>query len=364
MQVPFVDLQRQHAAFAPAIEQHIVEVARSGGFVLGRNVAALEVAIAGYLGVDHAVACGSGTDALHLALAGLGIGQGDEVITTPFTFAATIEAIEYLGGTPVLVDIDRDTYNIDPAPLEAAITERTRALLPVHLFGLPADMQRIGAIAADHDLLVVEDCAQSLGARLAGQRVGSFGDAAALSFYPTKTLGGFGDGGMVVTRHEDTDRRLRLLRNHGIGAGGEHLVLGYNSRLDEVQAAVVRLKLERLDAMNDRRRQIAEHYNQVLGQAGAVVPTAPDGSHHVFGYYTILVSDRDALRERLGQAGVSTALYYGKPLHRQTHFAQTCRFDDLSVAERVAGQCLSLPIFPEMTDEEIDFVAQTTARLL
>jgi len=364
MKVPFVDLRRQQAAYSPALDERILEVAHSGGFILGQNVAALEASVADYLGAGHAVACGSGTDALHLALAAVGIGPGDEVITTPFTFAATLEAIEYVGGTPVLVDIDPESYNIDPDRIGAAVTDRTRALLPVHLFGLPAEMPRILAIAEAQGLAVIEDCAQSLGARVDEQPVGSLGDAAALSFYPTKTLGCIGDGGMVVTRDADTDGRLRQLRNHGIGPGGEHLMLGYNSRLDEIQATIVRLKLERLDAMNDRRRQIAAHYNRELGQAGAVVPAAPDGSHHVYGYYTILVPDRDGLRERLQEAGVATALYYGKPLHRHTHFARSCRFGAMPVAERVAGQCLSLPIFPEMTDDEVDFVAVTAARLM
>lgn len=364
MKVPFLDLARQHAAFMPAIEDRIVEVAGSGAFILGSNVAALEQEMAVYLGVRHAVACGSGTDALHLALAGLGLGPGDEVITTPFTFAATAEAIEYVGATPVLVDIDPDSYNIDPARVEEAITGATRALLPVHLFGLPADMHALMDIAAGHGLKVVEDCAQSLGARLGERVAGSFGDAAALSFYPTKTLGGFGDGGMVGTNDADADRRMRRLRNHGIGDGGEHVMLGYNSRLDEVQAAVVRLKLERLDRMNERRREIAAHYNVVLGAAGAVVPGAYDGARHVYGYYTILVPDRDALRPKLGEQGIATALYYGKPLHRHEHFAVSCRAHDMPVAERIAGQCLSLPIFPEMSDAEVEYVATTVAKLI
>ena len=364
MKVPFLDLARQHKAFAPEIDKRIVEVANSGYFILGPNVAELECDIAGYLGVDYAVACGSGTDALHLSLAGLEIGRGDEVITTPFTFAATVEAIEYLGATPVLVDIDPDTYNIDPAQIEDALTENTRALIPVHLFGLPADMHAIMAIADKHGLKVVEDCAQSLGARLGDRMAGSFGDTAALSFYPTKTLGGFGDGGMVGTNDEAVDARMRHLRNHGIGEGGEHIMLGYNSRLDEVQATVVRMKLERLDEMNQRRREIARHYNEVLGAAGAIVPEAYDGAYHVYGYYTILVDDRGSLRASLGEAGVATALYYGKPLHHHQYFANTVRAHDMPVAERVASQCMSLPIFPEMTDEEVEYVANTAATLI
>ncbi len=364
MKVPFLDLARQHAAFMPDIEARIVEVAGSGAFILGPNVTALEQEVAAFLGVEHAVACGSGTDALHLALAGLGLGPGDEVITTPFTFAATVEAIEYVGATPVLVDIDPGSYNIDPARVEEAITGATRALLPVHLFGLPADMHALMDIAAGKGLKVVEDCAQCLGARLGERVAGSFGDAAALSFYPTKTLGCFGDGGMVGTNDANVDRRMRRLRNHGIDDGGEHVMLGYNSRLDEVQAAVVRLKLARLDRMNQRRREIAAHYNTVLGAAGAVVPAAYDGAHHVYGYYTILLPDRDVLRSKLAEQGIATALYYGKPLHRHAYFAGSCRAHDMPVAERIAGQCLSLPVFPEMSDAEVEYVAATVARLI
>lgn len=364
MKVPFLDLARAHAPFAAEIDARILDVLKSGAYILGPNVADLEAAVAGYLGVAHAVAVGSGTDALHLGLAALGIGPADEVITTPFTFAATVEAIEYVGAQPVLVDVDADTYNIDPDLIEAAITPRTRAILPVHLFGLPADMPRIMAIAADNDLGVVEDCAQCLGAKIGGKAIGAFGAAGAFSFYPTKTLGGFGDGGIVSTSDAETDRRLRVLRNHGIGDNGEHVMLGFNSRLDEIQAAALRIKLARIDEMNERRRQIATHYNAVLSAAGAKTPAADDSIHHVYGYYTICVADREALRERLRDAGVATALYYGKPLHKHAHFSKTCRFGSLQVAERIAGQCISLPIFPEMTDAEIDYVATTTARLM
>jgi len=364
MQVPFLDLARQHAAFQPEIDRRIADVAASGAFILGPEVTALERDIADYLGVAHAVGCNSGTDALHLALAALGVGPGDEVITTPFTFAATVEAIEYVGATPVLVDIEADSYNLNPECVREAITEHSRALIPVHLFGLPADMDTLGRLAGEHGLVVVEDVAQGLGARLGDRMAGSLGDAGALSFYPTKTLGGFGDGGMVVCDAENTAQRLRRLRAHGIGANGEHVMLGYNSRLDEVQATVVRLKLEHLDAMNARRRVIAQRYNQALGAVGAVVPNAPDGAHHVYGYYTLRVPDRDAMRAELGRRGVATALYYGKPLHQHRHFAESCRTHPMPVAEHVAAECLSLPIFPEMRDEEVAYVAETVADLL
>ena len=364
MKVPFLDLGRAYEAFADEFDASMLEVARSGAYVLGPNVAALEEAAAAYLGADHAVAVASGTDALHLALAGLQLGPGDEVITSPFTFAATVEAIEYVGAQPVLVDIDPDTYNIDPELIAGAITPKTKALLPVHMFGLPAAMGPIMELANQHGLAVVEDCAQSFGAAADGKRAGGIGSAGAHSFYPTKTMGCLGDGGLVSTSDSDVDKRLRELRNHGIGPGGEHVRLGFNSRLDEIQAAILRTKLQHIDASNDRRREIAQHYNEVLSAAGAKTPTEPDGMRHVYGYYTIIVDDRDALRPRLGDAGVATALYYPKPLHKHEHFSRTCRFGDMPNAEKVAGGCLSLPVFPEMTDAQVEYVATTTAALL
>lgn len=364
MNVPMVDLGRAYEALRPELDACMHEVARSGAYVLGKNVAALEDEVARYLGVAHAIAVGSGTDALHLALAGLGIGQGDEVVTTPFTFAATVEAIEYVGAQPVLVDIEEHSFNIDASLLEDAITPNTRAIIPIHMFGLPADMGRITDIAERHGLLVVEDCAQSFGAAIDDRAAGSFGHAGAFSFYPTKSMACLGDGGLISTNDPDLNRRLRELRNHGIGDQGEHVMLGYNSRLDELQAAILRIKLPHIDETNERRRQIAAHYNSVLSDTGAKTPTSTDSVRHVYGYYTLLADDRDTLRAQLRDAGISTALYYAKPLHRHAHFSTSCRFGALDIAERVARQCLSLPVFPEMTDDEVDYVASTTAAML
>jgi dTDP-4-amino-4,6-dideoxygalactose transaminase len=301
---------------------------------------------------------------LHLALAGLRVGPGDEVITTTFTFAATVEAIEYVGAQPVLVDIDANDYNIDANLLEDAITPKTRVIMPVHMFGLPADMRRIMEVAERHGVLVIEDCAQSFGAAIDGQATGSFGHAGAFSFYPTKCMGCLGDGGLISTNDPAMSRRFRELRNHGIGDKGEHVTLGFNSRLDELQAAVLQIKLARINEMNERRRQIAAHYDSVLSDAGAKTPRPSDGVHHVYGYYTILVDDRDTLRAQLRDAEIATALYYSKPLHKHVHFSTTCRFGPLNIAEQVAQKCISLPIFPEMTDDEVDYVASTTAALL
>ncbi len=364
MKVPFLDLRRSFAANAERFDAAFTEIARSGAYVLGPNVRELEAAILRYVGTEFAVACGSGTDALMLALAALEVGPGDEVITTPFTFAATVEAIEYVGATPVLVDIEPDTFNVDPSLIEPALTEATRAIIPVHLFGLPADMSAIMKLAGEHDLVIVEDCAQSLGAEFGGRQTGSLGDAGALSFYPTKTLGCFGDGGMVVTNKPDVERRLRQLRAHGLDEHGEHRMLGYNSRLDEIQAGALNIKLPALDGMIERRRVIADRYNAALATSTATTQALLPDARHAWGYYTILVEDRAAVAEQLKANGIATALYYRKPLHRHEHFSKVCRWTDLSVAESAADRCLSLPIFPEMTDDEIDYVASTTARLL
>lgn len=364
MTIPLFDPARGYAAIAATVDAALLAVARSGRYVLAEHVAALEAEIACYVGVRHAIACNSGTDALHLALVGLGIAAGDEVITTPFTFAATLEAIEYVGATPVLVDIEPDTFNIDPALVEHAITPLSKALLPVHLFGHPAAMPTLLAVAARHGLAVIEDCAQALGASLDGRRVGGLAHAAALSFYPTKTLGGWGDGGMIATDDGELAARLRVLRNHGIGAEGEHERLGWNSRLDEAQAVLLRAKLARFERLNARRRAIAAHYATALSGTRAQLPREIGDARHVFGYYTILVDDRDALREGLRQAGIETGVYYRKPLSRHAHFARTCRAGPLPVAEAVSTRCLSLPVFPELNDDEVDVVATTVARLL
>ncbi|KIC50421.1 DegT/DnrJ/EryC1/StrS family aminotransferase [Tateyamaria sp. ANG-S1] len=365
MKVPFVDLGRAYDGVSTQAAAAFTDIARSGQYILGENVRALEAAVADYLGVQHTVAVGSGTDALHLALLAMGISPGDEVITTPFTFAATVEAIEYVGATAVLIDIDQETYNMDPAHLEAAITERTRAIIAVHLFGRPADMSSLLEIARRHNLVVIEDCAQAFGATVKDQRVGSIGHAGAFSFYPTKTLGGLGDGGMIATNDPAAAGRIRELRNHGASADGEHRVLGFNSRLDEVQAAVIHMKLGHIDKMNTRRREIAARYSAVLAGSSATVPAEDLGAaRSVFGYYTILVDDRDRFRVEMADRGIATAIYYPKPLHRHAHFAQSCRAGSLPVAERIAARCVSLPIFPEMTEAEVDYVAATSVACL
>jgi len=350
-----------YQALKPEIDQCIQEVLTSGQYVLGKNVAALERKVAQFVGTSHAVAVASGTDALHLALVATGIGPGDEVITTPFTFAATVEAIHNVGARAVFVDIDPDTFNIDASQIEQAITPLTRAIMPVHLFGLAADMMRIADIAQRHELEIIEDCAQSMGSHIDGKVTGSFGLAGTFSFYPSKTLGCFGDGGMVTTNSGHVAERLRMLRNHGYGESYRHEMVGFNSRLDEIQAAILRVKLPHLEINNARRRAIAAHYNELLAATPAVTPAEPDDGGHVYGYYTIRVPRRDELRASLGEAGVATAVYYPLPLHRQECFAPSCRYGSLPVAEQISEECLSLPIFPEMSDAQCERVAQLVA---
>ena len=364
MSVPLLDLSRTYAELKEDIDECMREVAASGCYILGDNVSAFEQEAAEFLGVRHAVSVASGTDALHLAMAAARIGPGDEVISTSFTFAATLEAIDYVGAKGVLVDIDADSLNIDASRIESAITPATKAVLPVHLFGRPADMTEIMAIAGRHELVVIEDCAQSMGAQINGKAAGSFGTAGAFSFYATKTLGCFGDGGMVTSSCDEVAGRLRQLRNHGQSRSFEYDMTGFNSRLDEIQAAILRLKLPLLKKNNARRRQIAAHYNEALASTPARTPEAVDDNNHVYGYYTICVPNRDALQASLRDRGIGSAVYYAKPLHRHDCYATLCRYDSLKITERVAGECLSLPIFPEMTDAEVEYVAKTTAELI
>ena len=331
---------------------------RSGRFILGPNVEAFEDEVAEYLGVKHAVGVNSGTDALVIGLRALGIEPGDEVITTPFTFFATPESISIVGATPVFVDIDPVTFNIDPQLIEAAITPRTKAILPVHLFGQPCDMERIREIAEHHDLKVLEDVAQAMGAAYKGKRVGGFGDAAALSFFPSKNLGGFGDGGMIVTDDDGVAAFSRMLRQHGSQTKYANEILGYNSRLDELQAAILRVRLRDLDVMNDHRRRVAALYTESLSNVrGVQLPAEAPETFHVFHQYTIRTDadTRDVLRERLTQAGVETMIYYPKPCHLLPVYESS----DLRLiaAEHAANAVLSLPIGPSLPPEAIKRVA-------
>ncbi len=350
--IPMVDLKGQYQTLKKEIEQGFQETLNNTSFILGPNVQAFEKDTADYLQVKHAISCASGTDALHLALVAAGIGEGDEVITTSFTFIATAEAICYVGATPVYVDIKPDTYNIDPEKIEAAITDKTKAILPVHLFGQPADMDAIMALAEKHNLLVLEDCAQSFGADINGRMTGSIGLAGCHSFFPSKNLGCYGDGGMVTTNDDEVAEQLRMLRNHGSKVRYYHDIIGYNSRLDELQAVVLRAKLKRLPGYNKERRRAAHTYSRLLAEV--VAPPLEDGiGTHVYHQYTLLSDQRDAIMQSLQDNNIGCAIYYPVPLHQQKVFTDICKQVSLPVTEDVASRCLSLPIYPELTDEMV-----------
>lgn len=352
--IPMVDLKAQYESLRPTLEPAIVQALSATQYILGPNVQAFEQEVARYLGARHAIGCASGTDALLLALAALDIGAGDEVITTPFTFIATAEAIRYVGAVPVFVDIDARTFNIDADAVEAAIGARTKALLPVHLFGQPADMTRLGRLAREHDLVLIEDCAQSFGAATAEGIAGTLGAAAAFSFFPSKNLGCFGDGGMVTTNDDAVAERVRVLRNHGQTERYHHPLIGYNSRLDELQAVVLRHKLPLLDGYNRERRRIAERYDAGLSGLPLQTPARGGGGTHVFHQYTLLAEGRDDIAAALHEAGIASAIYYPVPLHRQPAFTDVAPPRALPVAERNAARCLSLPMFPELDDARVD----------
>jgi dTDP-4-amino-4,6-dideoxygalactose transaminase len=357
--IPTLDLTRQYREIAPEVDGAIRQVIADGVFINGWNVAAFEEEIARYVGSAHAVGLNSGTDALHLALRALGIGAGDEVITTPFSFAATSEAIGMVGATVVFADIDPATFNIDPAAVAAAVTARTRAIIPVHLYGRPAPMDEILAIARRQQLAVVEDCAQSIGASTDGRRTGSLGTIGAFSFFPSKNLGAYGDGGMIVTDDGALADRIRRLRAHGAAVKYHHDELGLNSRLDELQAAILRVKLRRLQEWIERRRAVAAAYTAALAsQPGIAVPEVPERIGHAYHQFTIRVAgDRDRVAQMLRDDGIQTAIYYPVPLHLQpVHAGLGLRNGAFPHAEQAAQQVLSLPIFPELEAYEIDAV--------
>ncbi|PJF26279.1 MAG: erythromycin biosynthesis sensory transduction protein eryC1, partial [Phototrophicales bacterium] len=316
LSVPFNRPSGAHAALMPDIDAAIRRVLDSGWYILGREVEAFEAEFAAYHGVKHAVGVGNGTDAIELALRAAGIGAGDEVITVAHTAVATVCAVERAGAKPVLVDIDLQTCTLDPVAAEAAITPRTRAIIPVHLYGQPADMPALAEIAARHHLLLIEDCAQAHGARLNGQLVGTWGHLAAFSFYPTKNLGAVGDGGAVLTDDDDYAQRLRRLRNYGQTSRYDHTERGINSRLDELQAAILRVKLPHLDAQNARRRQIACQYDAGLAEFVNTPPQRP-GAESVYHLYVVRHPARDALKARLADAGIGTLIHYPTPIHLQ-----------------------------------------------
>ena len=356
--IPMVDLKRQYNRLKTDIDRAVGQVLADTQFILGPNVGKLEEEVAAYHGVPHAVGCANGTDALLLALRACGIAMGDEIITTPFTFIATAEVAAQIGVRPVFVDICPDTFNIDPDKIEAAITPRTKAIIPVHLFGHPADMTSILNIAKKHGLKVIEDCAQAFGARYQDRIVGTLGDIGCFSFFPSKNLGCYGDGGIVITRHEDLAAKVKMLRNHGSAVRYYHSDVGYNSRLDEMQAAILRVKLPEIDRCNKARRQNAAAYCSAITAPGIVLPVERSDCRHVYHQFTLRSNKRQKLADALQEAGAACAVYYPVPLHQQEVFVKMFGTKQtLPVAEACAAEVLSLPMFPELTPDEIRLIA-------
>lgn len=361
--IPFIDLTRQHGALRADLLAAAARVLDSARFILGGEGEALERELAALAGVRHAIGVASGTDALRLALTAVGVGPGDEVITPAFSFVASASTIVMVGATPVFVDIDPETYALAVDAVERALTRRTRAIIPVHLYGHPAPMDRITALARDRGLAVVEDAAQAVGAASDRRAVGAWGDAACLSFYPTKNLGACGDGGMVLTDRDDVAERVRRLRHHGDGGRYRHLELGYTARLDELQAALLRVKVRHLDAWTDARRRIAARYRTLLAGLPLGLPGERPGARHVYHLYTVRHPQRDALAKALTDLGVGTAVHYPIPVPAQPMFGVAARAErEWPEASRAAREVLSLPCFAELRDDEAETVAAALRR--
>ena len=369
MKVPLVDLLRQYKRLQNEIDSAIKAVLEKSAFILGENVAKFEEEAAAYCGTKYAVGVANGTDALELAIKALGICEGNEVVTTPFTFIATTEAICLNGAKPVFVDIEPETFNIDATRIEKVITSRTKAIIPVHLFGQACDMDAVMDIAKRRNVRVIEDCAQAIGAEFKSKRVGGFGDFGCFSFFPSKNLGCFGDGGMVTTNDKALADRIRMLRVHGQADRYRHEIEGRNSRLDELQAAILRVKLRYLDGWNDSRRKNAALYDRLfedLNKSGKLaVPVGKDGRKHVYNVYSIRAKGRDKLRESLTAKGIATAVYYPIPLHLQAVYNSLgWNRGDFPESERACEEVLALPVFPELGEDEIKYAAECISEFL
>lgn len=355
--VPFLDFAAIHAELRPELDAAYGRVVDSNHLILGAEVEQFEREFAAYCEAEHAIGVGNGLDALFLTLKAMDIGPGDEVIVPSNTYIATWLAVSYAGATPVPVEPDSATYNLDPALIEAAITPRTRAIMPVHLYGQPADMDPIMEIARRHKLKVIEDAAQAHGARYHGRRVGTLGDAAGFSFYPGKNLGALGDGGAIVTNDAELARRLRMLRNYGSSVKYHNEVKGFNTRLDELQAAFLRAKLKGLDAGNERRRAVAARYLESMADTGLVLPFVPEWAEPVWHLFVVRSGERQALQAELGARGIGTVIHYPIPPHRQPAYAELGMPEgSLPVCEAIHREVLSLPIWPQMQAEQIERV--------
>lgn len=351
--IPMVDPAAEYRALKDEIDAAVGRVLASGRYVLGPEGEALERELAAYVGTPHAAGCNSGTDALHLALVAAGLGPGDEVVLPAFTFFATAEAVSYTGATPVFADIDPRTFNLSAATLQAKLSPKTRAVIVVHLFGQCAPLDEISALCKSRNLVLVEDCAQALGAEYQGRRAGSWGDFGCFSFYPTKNLAAAGDAGLVTTGNAEYDRTLRMLRHHGSRQTYLHERVGWNSRLDEIQAAVLRVKLQRLDEFNAARRRVAADYRKGLARARLELPFDDPRGRHVYHQFTIRSERRDAIREALAQDGIASSIFYPMPLHRQPAYAAAQRGASLPGSEAAAQTVLSLPINPLLDEASV-----------
>lgn len=383
--IPLMNVARQYASLKEEINNAVLEVLESGNYINGENVKAFEKEFSEYIGVQHAIGVGNGTDALVIALRALGVGSGDEVITCALTFYATAEAVAAVGATPVFVDCTKDTYLIDASLIEAKITEKTKAIIPVQLYGQCADMEEICSIAKKHNLYVVEDVAQAAGSVYRGKKAGSWGDIACVSFFPTKNLGAAGDGGIILTNSEDLAKKCRAYRVHGSGLDGLYTymtthpecdlgnvdfgnnqpkyfnyVVGYNSRLDEVQAALLRVKLPNLDTWNEKRRQIAKRYRDEIKNPAIKHPMVAEGAEHIFYVYVLAMENSQRFHKYMQECGISTGVYFPVPLHLQQVFAELgYKKGDLPNAEYIAEHSAAIPMFPELTEEEINRVIST-----
>jgi dTDP-4-amino-4,6-dideoxygalactose transaminase len=356
--IPFVDLKAQYLSIKDEINTAVLKVLDSTEFILGSEVTSLELEFANYCGTDFGVALNTGTSALHLALLGAGIGAGDEVITVPMTFVATTAAICYTGATPVFVDIDPVTYTIDITQIEQVITERTKAILPVHLYGQPADMDPILDIARRHNLTVIEDAAQAHGAEYKGRRVGSIGDIGCFSFYPGKNLGAYGEGGMAVTNNPDYDHKMRMLRDWGQERRYHHVLKGYNYRMDGIQGAILRVKMCYIEAWTEARITCAANYNQLLTESGLGLPTALPHNRHVYHVYAVRSPQRNELQKSLQAHEIQTGIHYPIPVHLQPAYGELgYQLGDFPVSELVAKEILSLPIYSELTLEQLQEIS-------
>lgn len=358
MNVPFLDLKAQYRSISQDVHEAVDRVLESCAFALGPEVAAFEEEFAAYCQSQYAIAVNSGTSALHLALLAAGIGPGDEVITVPFTFVATVSAIYYVGANPIYVDIDPRSFTMDPLRIEGAITERTKAILPVHLYGQTADMDPILAIARKRGLIVIEDACQSHGAEYKGRRAGSLADIACFSFYPGKNLGAYGEGGAVVTNNPEFNRVIRMLRDWGAERKYYHRLKGFNYRLDGIQGAILRVKLRQLDQWNAARTRHAKAYASLLDGRAVIAPQQMPYARHVYHVYAVRTASRDRLQTALSEAGVQTGIHYPIPVHLQDAYREPrYREGDFPISETAAREVLSLPMYPELTGQQIEYVA-------